>query len=199
MRRLSEGTVRRSSSGLEQTPPHLVVVTPARDALDDHAEHDVVGVRVVPPLAGGKRRRGVEDVGDELLRLPDLVGVRGQVFGELLLELVAHQPARVVHEHPDGDVARVRQPREPTSRGRDTSRSYRRDRASSPRRVAARRPPRRSSRRSLAASSRSASSAVFFCVSDTPTERPREVPSANAKPAVAPGNLPAACSASSFS
>ena len=85
----------------------------AADALDDHAEDDVVRVGVLPAFAGREWRLGVEQVREPVLAGPDLVGIRAEVLRELRVELVAHDPAGVRHQMAHGDLRGVREPREP--------------------------------------------------------------------------------------
>ena len=58
----------------EEASLYLIVERRARDPFHDHAEHDVIGVRIVPTLAGREGRVAVEEVGDLLFRRPHLSG-----------------------------------------------------------------------------------------------------------------------------
>jgi len=64
-------------------------------------------------LTGCKGGLGIEEIGELLFGTPDTVGVGQQVFQKPGIELVTHDPTRVVHELANGYTGRIRQTFEP--------------------------------------------------------------------------------------
>ena len=99
--RLVVGNRLAESGRADDTAADFRVERVAGELLEDEAEHQVVGVGVVPSLAGGERRGAIEEVGELFLHLPDAIRILEQVGEKPVIELVSHQSAGVVHDLAD--------------------------------------------------------------------------------------------------
>src|ERR1051325_9123424 len=75
----------------EQSSIGLVVKLPARYFFNDHSQHAVVGVGIVPAVASLEWSFFIEQISHQLGGLPYLVRICREVFGEPLFELITHE------------------------------------------------------------------------------------------------------------